>query len=114
MSQHFLLSAKARTLSLATVLRLSDDEAYAAFRDIRWAAHDGEPHCPRCGCVAVYEYRTRRVGACLSKLRRKGDPDRVATSTVSLNRNPPNPNLDLMIDDRPLWAVRRQSSREHR
>ena len=64
MAQHFLLSAQARTLSLATVLRLSDDEAYAVFKDIRWAAHDGEPHCPRCGCVAVYEYRTRRIFRC--------------------------------------------------
>ena len=31
MAQHFLLSAKARTLSLAAVLRMSDQEAEAAF-----------------------------------------------------------------------------------
>lgn len=35
MAQHFLLSAKARTLSLARVMRLSDLEAYAVFREIR-------------------------------------------------------------------------------
>ena len=35
MCQHFLLSKKARTLSLGKVLRLSDDEAYAAFKGIR-------------------------------------------------------------------------------
>ena len=64
MSQHFLLSAKARTLSLAKVARLSDDEAYDAFRLIRWAATDGQPVCPRCECGAVYNYRTRRLFKC--------------------------------------------------
>jgi transposase-like protein len=63
-SQHFLLSAKARTLSLSRVLRLSDAEAYDAFKAIRWAGNDGEPFCPRCGCVAVYEYRKRRIFRC--------------------------------------------------
>jgi hypothetical protein len=59
MSQHFLLSAKARTLSLASVARLSDEEARATFRAIRWAATDGEPVCPKCGCVACYEVCVR-------------------------------------------------------
>jgi hypothetical protein len=35
MPQHFLLSRKARTLSLAKVARLSDEEAYETFRLIR-------------------------------------------------------------------------------
>ena len=47
MTQHFLLSAKARTLSLAKVMRLSEDEAYGVFKAIRWAKNDGEPICPR-------------------------------------------------------------------
>lgn len=64
MSQHFLLSAKARTLSLAAVLRLSDEEAYQTFKALRWAATDGQPTCPQCGCVTVYEYRTRRIFRC--------------------------------------------------
>lgn len=64
MSQHFLLSAKARTLSLAEVMRLSDDEAYTAFRQIRWAANDGDAVCPRCGSVEAYEYKTRRIFRC--------------------------------------------------
>lgn len=64
MTQHFLLSAKARTLSLARVMRLSDEEAYQTFKAIRWAENGGEPYCPRCGCAAVYEYRTRRVFKC--------------------------------------------------
>ena len=57
MSQHFLLSAKARTLSLATVLRMTDVEAEQAFMAIRWATTDGEPLCPHCGCLTVYEAR---------------------------------------------------------
>lgn len=61
MPQHFLLSAKARTLSLATVMRLSDDEAYATFKQVRWP--EGV-YCPRCGCVETYEYRTRRIFRC--------------------------------------------------
>jgi len=64
MAQHFLLSTKARTLSLAKVLRLSDQEAYDAFRAIRWADNDGKPYCPRCGCVTVYEFETRKIFKC--------------------------------------------------
>ena len=45
MSQHFLLSAKARTLSLAQVMRLSDAEAYETFKAIRWADNAGKPSC---------------------------------------------------------------------
>lgn len=55
MAQHFLLSAKARTLSLAAVLRMTDEQAEAAFRSIRWA--DGKPVCPNCGCDTVYDCR---------------------------------------------------------
>jgi transposase-like protein len=64
MSQHFLLSARARTLSLAKVMRLTDGEAYEAFGAIRWAANDGQAICPRCGSVEVYEYKTRRIFKC--------------------------------------------------
>jgi transposase-like protein len=64
MAQHFLLSAKARTLSLAKVMRLSDDEAFETFKAIRWADNGGEPWCPRCGCVAVYNYKARRIFKC--------------------------------------------------
>lgn len=64
MSQHFLLSAKARTLSLASVMRLSDEEAYATFKAVRWAANDGQPICPKCGVLTVYEYQTRRIFKC--------------------------------------------------
>ena len=57
MSQHFLLSAKARTLSLAKVLRATDAETEATFAGIRWANTDGKPVCPTCGGLDPYECR---------------------------------------------------------
>ncbi len=54
MSQHFLISPQARSLSIANVLRMSDGEAFAVFRRVRFADNGGEPYCPRCGAVKVY------------------------------------------------------------
>jgi hypothetical protein len=64
MSQHFLLSAAARTMSLAKVMRMSDDEARSAFKLIRWADTNGEPVCAKCGCVEAYEIATRKIFKC--------------------------------------------------
>ncbi len=64
MPQHFLLSSAARSLSLATVVRMSDEEAWNAFKAIRWSDTQGEPVCPRCGCVDSYTYKTRKVFRC--------------------------------------------------
>jgi transposase-like protein len=55
--QHFLLSSRAKTLTLASVARLSDEEAEATFRKIRWASNGGDPFCPKCGCTIVYDCR---------------------------------------------------------
>src|SRR5580658_1861726 len=57
MSSHFLLSARARTLSLATVLRLTDKEAEQAFMLVRWHVMDGKPVCPHCECAIVWDCR---------------------------------------------------------
>jgi transposase-like protein len=57
MSQHFLLSARARTLSLGAVLRMTVEEAERRFVGIRWAATNGKPVCPHCECPTVYECR---------------------------------------------------------
>lgn len=54
MAQHFLLSAKARTLSLKAIMRMSDDEAHERFAAIRFADNGGAAFCPRCECTAVY------------------------------------------------------------
>ena len=64
MASHFLLSAKARTLSLASVFRMSDDEANARFQAIRWADNGGAAFCPKCQCTAVYTYAARRIWKC--------------------------------------------------
>jgi len=63
-SQHFLLSAAARTLSLSAVARMSDDEAAATFQRIRWADNGGEAYCPRCGCLDARKLATRPVWKC--------------------------------------------------
>jgi transposase-like protein len=68
--QHFLLSAAARTLSLAKVMRMSDDEAFETFKAVRWAETNGEPVCPRCGCVDIYnlsDNRRFKCAGCLHK-----------------------------------------------
>jgi transposase-like protein len=57
MSKHFLLSSRAKTLTLASVARMSDEEAEAVFRKIRWASNGGSPFCPKCGCTIVYDCR---------------------------------------------------------
>ncbi len=64
MGQHFLLSAKARTLSLGAILRMTDDEAHARFQAIRFADNGGEPFCSRCECLVVYAMATRRLWKC--------------------------------------------------
>lgn len=64
MSQHFLLSPAAKTLSLVKVMRMTDDEARDAFRNIRFADTDGEPYCPECGCCEAYDLKTRQVYKC--------------------------------------------------
>lgn len=64
MAQHFLLSAKARTLKLKAIYRMSDDEAFATFTAIRFAENGGEPFCPDCGCCDPYFISTRRKWKC--------------------------------------------------
>ena len=64
MAQHFFLSAKARTLSLKAIFRMSDDEAHAAFTAIRFADNGGAAFCPRCECTATYAYAARRIWKC--------------------------------------------------
>lgn len=58
MAQHFLLSREAKTLSIAAVCRMSDSEAEATFRKIRW--QDGKASCPNCGSCDPYESRRKK------------------------------------------------------
>jgi len=64
MAQHFLLSTAARSLSLAKVMRLSDDQAFETFKAIRWAETDGSPVCPKCGGYVCWEFKARRIFKC--------------------------------------------------
>lgn len=64
MAQHFLLSPRAKTLSLIKVMRMSDAAARKAFQEIRWADTDGEPVCPECGCLEHYDLKSRPVWKC--------------------------------------------------
>ena len=65
MTQHFLLSAQARTISLKAVFTMGEDKAYETFRQMRWPETNGEAVCPRCGCVEAYEISTRRRFKCV-------------------------------------------------
>ena len=63
MSQHFLLSAKSRTLSLRNIFDMSDTDCFELFKQVRWA--DGLPVCPRCGVVGHHYFlRTRKQWRC--------------------------------------------------
>jgi len=62
--QHFLLSAKARTLSLKDIYLGGEEAAYATFRNFRWPLTDGEPVCPRCGSLDAYSIPKRRKFKC--------------------------------------------------
>ncbi|WGE57303.1 IS1595 family transposase [Actinobacillus equuli] len=64
MSQHFLLSSKARTLSPIKIARLSDDEAFTLLREIRWGNQDTVV-CPKCGVRhKAYFIAARRQWRC--------------------------------------------------
>jgi transposase-like protein len=64
-AQHFLLSPRAKTLSLRSVLSLSEDDAYAMFKNLRWAESDGKPVCPSCGGVDHYVLVDDRKWKCI-------------------------------------------------
>lgn len=65
MAQHFLLSAKARTLSIVKIAMMSDAEIHKIFKNIRWDSTNGEPVCPHCGTMtAPYNIQTRNQYRC--------------------------------------------------
>jgi transposase-like protein len=61
---HFLLSAKARTLSIKTVFQMGEEAAYNLFCQMRWPETDGDAYCPRCGCTETYVIKSRRQFEC--------------------------------------------------
>ncbi|MBK8209652.1 MAG: IS1595 family transposase [Rhodospirillales bacterium] len=93
MSQHFLLSAAARTLSLSGVARMSDEEARDTFKRIRWQDNGGEPYCPNCGCVAVYAYASRPLWKCKACARQFS----LTSGTIFASRKMPVRDILLAI-----------------
>jgi transposase-like protein len=63
-TQRFLLSAAARTLSLRSIYAEGEQAAYRRFCALRWPETDGRPVCPACGCLDVYDLRTRQRFKC--------------------------------------------------
>jgi transposase-like protein len=64
MSQHFLLSAKARTLSVRKVMEITDDQAFQLFKEVRWG-ESGEVACPDCATVGKHYFiSTRKQWRC--------------------------------------------------
>lgn len=43
---------------------MTDSEAMARFRAIRWPETDGEPSCPVCGSLECYEHKKRPIFSC--------------------------------------------------
>jgi transposase-like protein len=84
-SQHFLLSTKARTLSLAGVLRLSDAEAYETFKAIRFSENGGEAFCPKCGSIDLYNLPRRKMWRCKAE-ECKGHTFSVTSGTIFASR----------------------------
>ncbi|MFH1915305.1 MAG: IS1595 family transposase [Pseudomonadota bacterium] len=62
--QHFLLSAKARSLSVPQIAEWDEETVFKTFRDMRWPETGGEPYCPKCGSVAHYFSEGRRQWRC--------------------------------------------------
>ena len=88
MAQHFLLSAAAKTLTLASVFRMPDSEAEALFRRIRWPDTDGAPVCPACASQNAYDCR-RLNGAPRFRCRSCGKDFSVTSGTLFASHKRP-------------------------
>jgi hypothetical protein len=74
-AQHFLLSAKARTLSLKAIMGMSDDEAHARFVAIRFGTPAGSHQTTLSSCLPSLTYQSDRWRA---------GPDRTIPERCSL------------------------------
>lgn len=45
-------------------MRLSEDQAFDAFRSIRWTSTEGDAVCPKCGGCECYTFKARRIFKC--------------------------------------------------
>src|ERR1700681_1848029 len=88
MTQPFLLSKAAKTLSLAQVFRMTDAEAETTFRNIRWADTNGKPVCPSCGSVESYAAR-RPNGALRFRCKGCKKDFTITSGTLFASHKPP-------------------------
>ncbi len=61
MAQHFLLSSKARELSMVKIMMMSNMEAFEVFKNVRWSSTNGKPVCPCCGSVKKHYFLKTRM-----------------------------------------------------
>jgi transposase-like protein len=86
-AQHFLLSSAARTLTLGSVARMSDEEAERVFIRLRWAENAGKPCCPRCGCATIWQ--SRRKGCVRYQCKACGKDFSLTSATLFASRKMP-------------------------
>lgn len=63
-STPFLLQAKARTLSIRDIYAGGEEKAFDLFKRLRWPETEGNPVCPKCGCVDHWFIAKRRRFKC--------------------------------------------------
>ncbi|MDC2825038.1 IS1595 family transposase, partial [Rodentibacter pneumotropicus] len=85
MSQHFLLSSKARTLSSYEIAQLSDEQAFDLLCELRWGSKENVV-CPKCGVQHIaYRISTRNQWRC----RHCNHTFSVTSGTIFANRKKP-------------------------
>ncbi|CAC9628225.1 hypothetical protein [uncultured Gammaproteobacteria bacterium] len=92
-TQNFLLSAQARSISVAKVARMSDGEVYKTFKSICWSANNGNPICHHCGSIECWSFKTYQIFKCK-------DCDKqfsVTSGTIFANRKLPMRDYLLAI-----------------
>jgi transposase-like protein len=87
MPQHFLLSSAAKTLTLWSVVQMSDERVEETFIRLRWSNSGGKPVCPRCGCQAVYQ--SRRKGLLRWQCKACGKDFSLTSGTIFASRKMP-------------------------
>ena len=92
--QHFLLSKAARSLPLATVFRMTELQAFKAFRKARWPDSGGAiPWCPHCGTEGGYQMKAATGQKFSNRFRCKQEGCRrdfsVTSGTILANRKLP-------------------------
>lgn len=79
--QHFLLSSRAKTLSLRDLMDMTPEKVEHTFREVRWPETAGMPVCPACGDLDAYECR-RPNGALRFRCKACGKDFTVTSGTL--------------------------------